>query len=82
MLSSGCAHWRPPERTLVISPPYLPSAYRCQSAPPVPGEDATDTDLAVFLAQTYGAWADCHDQLKAVGEDMARWDQKNTPTQK
>jgi hypothetical protein len=48
----------------------------------VPGEDATDTDLAVFLAQTYGAWADCHDQLVAVGEDMARWDQKKIPTQK
>jgi hypothetical protein len=63
----------------MISPPYLPSAYRCQPAPAVPGESATDTDLAVFLAQLWGAWADCYDQLTAVGEDMARWDQKNIP---
>lgn len=34
------------------------------------------------MAQIYGAWADCSDQLKAVGEDMAIWNQKNTPTAK
>jgi hypothetical protein len=34
------------------------------------------------MAQLWGAWADCYDQLGAVGEDAARWDQKNNPAQK
>lgn len=48
----------------------------------MPGGQATDTDLAVFVAQLWGAWSDCYDQLAAVGEDMDRWSQKNMPTQK
>lgn len=81
-LLSGCGHLRRPAQTLVISSPYLPSAYQCQRAPAVPGEQASDTDLAVFIAQLWGAWSDCYDQLVAVGEDMERWSQKNIPTQK
>ena len=81
-LLTGCALWKPPVQTVVIKPPYLTSAYQCQSAPPVPDATATDTDLAVFLVQLWGAWADCHDQLTAVGEDMAIWDQYAIPTSK
>ena len=69
-------------QTVVISPPYMASAYQCQGHPIVPWVGASDTDLAVFMAQLWGAWADCHDQLTAVGEDAARWDQKNNPAQK
>ena len=78
----ACGHLKRPVQTVVISPPYMASAYQCQGHPVVPWVGASDTDLAVFMAQLWGAWADCYDQLGAVGEDAARWDQTNRPAQK
>lgn len=71
-LLSGCVSSRQPA-PVVLKPAFLPSTFQCQKAPPVPGGQASDIDLAVFIAQLYGAWADCSDQLTGVGNDLQAW---------
>lgn len=60
---------------ILIRPVYPDSAFRCQKAPAVPADEAGDTEVAVFIALTWSAWKDCHDQLEGLGKDL-----QNTPT--
>lgn len=57
----------------VVAPPLeVPeSMLRCAEYPAVPGIEASDTELAVFMLRGEDAWADCRDALKAVGELVA-----------
>jgi hypothetical protein len=46
----------------------------CEDYPEIPGEGATDTDLAVFLLRGEFAWRDCRDNLESVADLLASQD--------
>ena len=65
MLLTGCASVDRVIRPNVIVPNSL---LTCEEYPTLPDEEATDTDLAVFLLRTEFSWRDCRDNLNAVAE--------------
>lgn len=70
-LLASCASVERVIRPSVIIPNSL---LVCEDYPPIPGEGATDTDLAVFMLRGEFAWRDCRDNLKSVADLLASQD--------
>jgi hypothetical protein len=66
MLSTGCAVREPaPEiRLQRIEPPAALLA--CADPPDVPGDSATQRDVAAFVAELFGAYDDCRAKVGEV----------------
>jgi|GEM_PF-2062359 len=62
MLCAACANSVPPPPPLEIPAQLL----HCRPAPDVPGEGATQRDLALFILDLDAAGADCRAKLGAV----------------
>jgi hypothetical protein len=71
LLLTGCGSlkWMRPD-PILIRPVYPDGSFKCQKAPAVPGDEAGDTEVAVFMALTWSAWKDCHDRLEGLGRDL------------
>ena len=69
--STGCGSlkWMRPD-PILIRPIYPEGSFKCQKAPAVPGAEAGDTEVAVFMALTWSAWKDCYERLEGLGKDL------------
>jgi hypothetical protein len=61
-----------PPAPVVLKPVFPASSFVCDAAPTL-AEQPTDVDLAVYLVELWGAWADCSDQLTSVGQTIQTW---------
>lgn len=69
-LLTGCGHFKLPGSTVFLKTEYPPSVFQCQEAPPVPADNANDTEIAVFMALSWTAWLDCSERLAALAPGL------------
>lgn len=55
------------------------SLLTCSELPPVPAEDGTQKDVAVFTGALALAYLDCHDNLETVADIITDFNEANVP---